>query len=188
MKQIPMNTDKQEVLERLSIAKAYHLYFKYANCSQYTVSEINTSNRIDAIISSGDSKIVVEWKNRNYTLGQNTWSSTMIEYTKFKYLADVVKWSGCTSWYVNQFEDYIMIYDVKRITEREHNIPLNHYFYWDRQPKDNYSGAMADKYVRLLPFHEAALILDRQTYQPITYKTLLNNLISERQKYYGFQN
>jgi hypothetical protein len=155
----------------------YNNYLIFNNCTN--LFEItNKHSRIDYILQSGETQIAIEFKQRNYSTFDFTERTALIEFSKFKALKQSSKLLDAPAFYIQQWFDAVLIFDLTNMGEDS--------IHWieEQHNKNNDEGAASiNKAVGYLPYTGASYIISTHDWLRKS-KQALTNYLNEKQPIY----
>lgn len=155
-------TDLTDEKQRLQFL--FKCFFQQRNCNSL-FNIINKYSAVDAILTSGDTNILIEFKNR-FDKSIADFESVIIEFDKFIRIKDAAKLFDCSNaFYIMEFNDAIIIYDIDFV---------NGYKWEDNiMPSSYYNGRPITKLIAYVPYQKASYIIGKRTMQQATVEQLL---------------
>lgn len=136
--------------ETEGLEKIFNSFFANKDCKNlYPL--VGKYSRIDYLMVSADTQIVLEYKNRFNTVYD--YHSIIVQRDKFENLVHACKLLNARGLYIMEYLDCILIFELKN--------PDN-YKWEQRDMPFEHKGNMIKKYVAYLPYEDAAYIIGKK--------------------------
>jgi hypothetical protein len=159
-------TKKNYRLEPTALDRIYKLFLEPNNCNSLHIVRAPYS-RVDAIMNSGGTSVVIEYKERNQPMTYYWNESAILERSKYDAIVNIAVGLNAHAFYLMEFNDAVLIYvlnqDNKAYQWEMKNCPVEN---------GNNRNVYTDKEVTYLPFNSADFIVSKKDWKRKTKEDL----------------
>lgn len=163
--------ENEKIRNAVQLDSIYHNYFHQNNCKQL-FNILNKHSRIDGVLTSGSSNIIIEYKRRYCTSYE--YYTAIIERKKHKALIECkVLFDAPAAFYICEYSDGIICIWL---------IDSNTHVNWENQicQKEDGSSDKEEKETGYLLFDDADIIISKKTWNRIPFPVLQDYFRSKR--------
>jgi hypothetical protein len=157
--------------ETKDLTNIYERFFKHNGCTSL-LTILNKFSRIDGVLQSGDTTIVLEYKHRTGSVSD--FQSCILEKKKWLCLRDTsILFGNAPAFYVVEYDELILIYQIDFAKPiKAEQLPAPASTVGDK--------STVTKYVFFLKYEDADIVISKKTWEKATRDQLMRYLEMKR--------
>lgn len=170
-----MSPDKKKEIEDVKLI--YEKYFQLHNCTTL-FSFLKKYSRIDFLLTSGDTNILIEYKNRDISV--TDYFTSVLEVSKYEAIVNGMQLFDCNGAYMVEFRECICVWFItdKTKEEKRDQIPM---------PVSDGSKILELKDIIHMQFKNADLVITKKdnSYKSVSVDLLMKLFEKKQIEMYG---